>query len=118
MAIENAIEAPFAPVTSPEELMDTTGSLIDTQDDGSVVIDFNPQEEITVDEGHAANLAEVLDDDYLEEIAAELIDLYEEDRESRSEWEEVYTKGISLLGLKRSSSYPRRSSNSVPVTGI
>jgi hypothetical protein len=100
MAIENAIEAPFAPVTSPEELMDTTGSLIDTQDDGSVVIDFNPQEEITVDEGHAANLAEVLDDDYLEEIAAELIDLYEEDRESRSEWEEVYTKGISLLGLK------------------
>jgi hypothetical protein len=100
MAIEDAIQAPYAPVSSPEELMDTTGSLIDAQDDGSVVIDFNPQEEIPVDEGHTANLAEVIDDDYLEEIAAELIDLYEEDRESRSEWEEVYTKGISLLGLK------------------
>jgi hypothetical protein len=100
MAIEDAIQAPYAPVISPEELMDTTGSLIDTQDDGSVVIDFNPQEEIPVDDGHTANLAEVLDDDYLEEIATELIDLYEEDRESRSEWEEVYTKGISLLGLK------------------
>jgi len=35
MAIENAIEAPFAPVTSPGELMDTTNSLVDTQDDGS-----------------------------------------------------------------------------------
>ncbi len=56
MAIEDAIQAPYAPVISPEELMDTTGSLIDTQDDGSVVIDFNPQEEIPVDDGHTANL--------------------------------------------------------------
>ena len=38
MAIEDAIQAPYAPVSSPEELMDTTGSLIDAQDDGSVVI--------------------------------------------------------------------------------
>jgi hypothetical protein len=100
MAIEPAIEAPLAPMPSSEDMMDVIGSQIDTQEDGSVVIDFDPREEIAEDEGHSANLAEVLDDDYLEEIAAELIDLYEEDRESRSEWEEVYTKGISLLGLK------------------
>ena len=100
MAIEPAIEAPLAPMPSSEDMMDVIGSQIDTQEDGSVVIDFDPREEIAEDEGHSANLAEVLDDDYLEEIAAELIDLYEEDRESRSDWEEVYTKGISLLGLK------------------
>ena len=100
MAIETAIEAPLAPMPSPEGMMDPLGSQIDTQDDGSVIIDFNPQEEVPEDEGHSANLAEVLDDEYLEEIAAELIDLYEEDKASRSEWEEVYTKGISLLGLK------------------
>lgn len=100
MAIETAIEAPLAPITSPEAMMDTLGSQIDTQEDGSVVVDFSPEDEELEDEGHSANLAEVLDSDYLEEIASELIDLYEEDRESRSEWEEVYTKGISLLGLK------------------
>jgi len=100
MAIETAIEAPMAPMPTPEEMMDVMGSQVDPQDDGSVIVDFDPQDDIESDEGHSANLAELLDDDYLEELADELIDLYEEDRASRSEWEEVYTKGISLLGLK------------------
>ena len=47
-----------------------------------------------------ANLAEYLDDGVLGEISSDLRGLYEEDLESRSEWEETYTKGLDLLGLR------------------
>ena len=47
-----------------------------------------------------ANLAEYLDDGVLGEISSDLRGLYEEDLESRSDWEETYTKGLDLLGLK------------------
>ena len=49
---------------------------------------------------HMANLAEIIDDDVLGEISSELRSLYEEDMESREDWEEAYTKGLDLLGIK------------------
>lgn len=49
---------------------------------------------------HMANLAEVIDEGVLGEISSELRGLYEEDLESRSDWEEGYTKGLDLLGIK------------------
>ena len=49
---------------------------------------------------HNANLAEYLDDGYLGEISSDLRASYEEDLESRSEWEETYTKGLDQLGVK------------------
>lgn len=49
---------------------------------------------------HGANLAEFLDDDLLGEIASELTSAYEEDLQSRSDWEEAYSKGLDLLGIK------------------
>ena len=49
---------------------------------------------------HEANLAEALDEGYLGEISSDLRGSYEEDLESRSEWEEAYTKGLDQLGIK------------------
>jgi hypothetical protein len=49
---------------------------------------------------HNANLAEVLDDGILGEISNELREQYEDDRDSRNEWEEGYTKGLDLLGIQ------------------
>ncbi len=49
---------------------------------------------------HNANLAELLDDGYLGELSSDLRGSYEEDLESRSEWEETYTKGLDQLGVK------------------
>jgi hypothetical protein len=46
------------------------------------------------------NLAEYLDDSVLGELATELVASYEEDLESRSEWENTYIKGLELLGAK------------------
>ena len=49
---------------------------------------------------HNANLAEYLDDGYLGEISSDLRASYEDDMESRSEWEETYTQGLDQLGVK------------------
>ena len=57
-------------------------------------------EVVTEEYDHNANLAEVLDESILGEISSELRARYEEDQDSRSEWEETYTKGLDLLGVK------------------
>ena len=49
---------------------------------------------------HDANLAEVLDDSILGELSSELREYYETDQDSRSEWEDGYTKGLDLLGVR------------------
>lgn len=48
---------------------------------------------------HGANLAEVIDEAVLGEISGELRGMYEEDLESRGDWEQAYTKGLDLLGI-------------------
>ena len=49
---------------------------------------------------HNANLAEYLDDGYLGEMSSDLRASYEDDMESRSEWEQTYTQGLDQLGVK------------------
>ena len=51
---------------------------------------------------HDANLAEIVDDSILSELSSDLRGAYEEDTESRSQWQEAYTKGLDLLGIKYS----------------
>lgn len=66
--------------------------LADAVGDGGMVVDPSM--------AHGANLAEYLDDDILGEVASELVAAYEEDLQSRAEWEEAYSKGLDLLGIK------------------
>jgi len=47
-----------------------------------------------------ANLSEFLDDGTLGELSSELRGLYDEDLESRGEWEDAYVNGLDLLGIK------------------
>ena len=47
-----------------------------------------------------ANLAEYLDDDYLFSLANDLVHDYDNDRNSRKDWEDTYKDGLDLLGLK------------------
>ena len=63
---------------------------------------------------HNANLAEYLDDGYLGEISSDLRASYEEDLESRSEWEETYTKGLDQLGVR----YEERSQPFEGASGV
>jgi hypothetical protein len=66
------------------------------EDDGGATVEVGEEEEIDF----YANLAEVIDEQDLGRIAIELRQMYEADKASRSDWEEMYAKGLDLLGLK------------------
>ena len=56
-------------------------------------------EEALQEIGHTSNLAESLDERVLEGIAGELVDAFEDDLDSRDEWEQALSKGLGLLGI-------------------
>lgn len=65
---------------------------------GGVEIDLMPEDDTS--EGFNDNLAEYLDENILNSISTDLIQFYEDDISSRSEWEKTYEEGLDLLGLK------------------
>ena len=68
------------------------------EEDGSAVVEIGEDEADEV--GFYDNLADVIDPDERSRIALELQSLFEADKASRSEWENMYSKGLELLGLK------------------
>ena len=74
---------------------------IEEEEDGSVVIDFDPQPEFGEDDGEFnRNLAEEMDDGDLGAVSSDLLAQYDSAKESRGDWEEEYSKGLELLGFK------------------
>ena len=69
---------------------------IEMTEDGGAVI--NPEQE-QIETGFDGNLADFMDADVLTNISSELRQSYEDDKGSRQQWEEAYTKGLDLLGL-------------------
>jgi hypothetical protein len=105
--MDSGIEAPEGMNVEIPQVEDFAGGAEITQGaDGSAIIQAlmggQPDgiEVETEQYDHMANLAEVIDEAVLGEISSELRGLYEEDTESREEWEEGYTKGLDLLGIK------------------
>jgi hypothetical protein len=47
-----------------------------------------------------ANLAEFMDENSMLELATDLLDGYQTDKDSRKDWEQTYKTGLDLLGLK------------------
>tara|TARA_R110000782_G_scaffold24792_4_gene64332 strand:- start:399 stop:1097 length:699 start_codon:yes stop_codon:yes gene_type:complete len=80
-----------------EEIPD---SIVTETDDGGMIVDFDPSAPNMGEEEFNSNLVEFLEDDELSSIGNELIGAYNADKESRSDWEESYTKGLDQLGLK------------------
>ena len=89
----------LAPVTSIIEMADEMEPDIEIilDEDGGAIVDFEPEDDEIEFHG---NLAEVLDDTELGRISSDLLALFEADRASRSDWEEMYSGGLELLGLK------------------
>ncbi len=72
-------------------------------EDGGMIIEFGPPEEegdSLKDLPHSANLAEHLDDNILSSIGTKVLDVYEEDLNSRQDWERAYKEGLDYLGVK------------------
>jgi hypothetical protein len=68
------------------------------EEDGSAVVNMTQDDADEVD--FYANLAEVIDEDDLSQIAMDVGAMFEADKSSRSDWEQMYSKGMDLLGLK------------------
>ena len=81
-----------------EEIEDPTEII--EEEDGSVVLNFEEfvSEELQAEQD--ANLAEVMDERDLMDISSELIGYYEDDKSGRQEWEDAYTDGLELLGIR------------------
>jgi hypothetical protein len=88
---------------APELELEIVNPEMVTLDDGSVEITIIPGEIEDEDIGDMpfdANLAELMDDQELSQLASDLLADYENDVSSRKDWEQTYTDGIKLLGLK------------------
>jgi hypothetical protein len=101
------------PVEAPMETFPNGAEVVDDGEGGALVRSLEEMiamEESMIQPAHDDNLAEFLDEAYLGEISSDLRASFEDDMESRSEWEETYTKGLDQLGVK----YEERS---VPFEG-
>ncbi len=97
--VTNVIE-----LNTPSEEIPEQEVSFEPSDDGGVIVDFSsesiemaPEPEI---EEWYENLIDGLDEEILTEIAHDVRDKYQADKESRSEWESMFEKGFDLLGLK------------------
>lgn len=70
-------------------------------EDGSITVEFGEEEESkdAIGGDFSQNLADALDKQTLNALALELIQKYDEDRNSRKEWEESLARGLKLLGM-------------------
>jgi hypothetical protein len=74
---------------------------VQENEDGSVDVDFDPKAGSPgEDEGHFANLAELLPDDVLDPLGSKMYENYTDYKTSRKDWERSYTSGLELLGFK------------------
>ena len=64
-------------------------------EEGGAEINFDPNTmEGLQTEDHFSNLAEVMDEQYLDELGANLFDKYTEYKQSRGDWEDTYREGL------------------------
>lgn len=66
-----------------------------TEDGGAII---NPIE-VAPENQFDSNLAELIDEEILNDISSDLISDYKEDKSSREEWHDAYAKGLKLLGF-------------------
>jgi len=100
-----AIEKQFVPATPVDGLVEMEPEVeveVETTEteDGGMIVDFDPSASEMTDASFDSNLVDFIDEDELTSIGNELIGAYQSDKDSRSEWEETYVKGLDQLGLK------------------
>jgi hypothetical protein len=97
-----------------ETIIAAPGLNIELEDDGGVVVDFDPRAAGPETEDFYDNLADLLDDRVSSRISSELMEQYEANKSGRKEWEDAYRTGLELLGFK----YEDRSEPFRGATGV
>ena len=85
---------------SPASFVPSDGGPIELieQEDGGVIVDFDPVSKEIDDSDFFRNLAEEMDDSDLGRICGDLLNEFQNNKTSRQEWENTYSNGLELLG--------------------
>ena len=85
---------------SPASFVPSDGGPIELieQEDGGVIVDFDPASKEIDDSDFFRNLAEEMDDSDLGRICSDLLNEFQNNKTSRQEWENTYSNGMELLG--------------------
>jgi hypothetical protein len=81
--------------------------------DGGVTLDYDPKQKVSEGD-YFANLAEFMEEDLLEKLSSDLQKNFEDDKNSRADWEKTYKDGLDLLGFK----YEERSKPFAGAAGV
>ena len=88
--------APETEVTVIEGMEDMPEIEVVIDEDGEASLEIEPEK----DPDFYGNLAENIDETDLSRISLDLLAFYEADSSSRKDWNQMYSKGLELLGLK------------------
>ena len=103
MAVEKSLVSNPLDIDSEEavevSIVNPESVSIETED-GGVILDFDPNGGFMGEMEHGANLAEYIEPQVLDMIGSDLVGMYNADKDSRSDWEESYVRGLDLLGLR------------------
>jgi len=108
-------EGPDAEISLDDgTLFESPGLNIELEDDGGVVVDFNPVADRSEEGGFYDNLVEDVEDRVASRIASDLLEQYEANKDGRKDWADTYRTGLELLGFK----YEERSEPFRGATGV
>ena len=87
------------------DMEDTSNATFEVDpSDGGIIVDFSEENvEMEASEDIAewyGDLSETLEEDELVDIASDVIENFEADKDSRGDWESMFERGFDLLGLK------------------
>jgi hypothetical protein len=97
-----------------EALVEDPELKIEFEEDGGVVIDFDPVMSAPDTGDFYANLVDNLDDSVVSRMSSQLVEDYEANKEGRKDWEDAYRTGLELLGFQ----YEERSEPFRGATGV
>ena len=106
--VETEVETPI------EDNVKTEDVEVTMDEEGGAEVSFDPSTGPLQSTDHFQNLAEVMDDQDLDELGTSLFDKYTEYKESRGDWEQSYREGLDLLGFK----YERRTEPFRGASGV
>jgi hypothetical protein len=88
------------PAAMNDDMMEASPDVeVTLEDDGGVVVDFDPNAGSEQGGEFDDNLAEDLSDTVLGRISSELTGEFEENKSGRQEWEDAFANGLELLGF-------------------
>jgi hypothetical protein len=106
--VETEVETPI------EENVKNEDVEVTMDEEGGAEISFDPAAQQLQSTDHFQNLAEIMDDQDLDELGTSLFDKYTDYKESRGDWEQSYREGLELLGFK----YERRTEPFRGASGV